>query len=194
MPDGYISSCPEKNKIIEKALSAYRNEMRACARAAPFVMSEREVLIAIMASYWARNKTQEAHRGHGRQVVPIHPGIDKVAKSAKVSRRTCQRALAMLRAVGVVQVVEYPGGGRYAERWVVNFSNLIAFRDCPKSDAAGIRARCRGQLRGANCHPKGCQKGANLSPGINIVIREEPIHGNVVLFEGQRIASKGGAV
>lgn len=55
---------------------------------------------------------------------PAHPGMAKMAKMAKCSERQARRNLRVLEAWGVLHVVAYPKGGRWATRYWVKIDAM----------------------------------------------------------------------
>lgn len=77
--------------------------------------AERDVLMSL-ANLWFH------HRAKGE----MHPGCDKIAKSAKVSVPTVKRALKLFREKGVIKAVAYATGGRRSTRYTFS---IVALRE-----------------------------------------------------------------
>lgn len=108
-----------KTEFSRSIEMAYRRMVRASVRACPDLTNgDREVLVAMLNLWW--------HYGGAR---PIYPGVARLAKKTGVTERTVKRALAKLRAAGVVDVASHASGGKGATRYAIDEVSVLILCD-----------------------------------------------------------------
>ena len=170
-----------------KQLREFQNTIRRTIRNSYLTAAEKSVGLALVNWWWGRNKRSMSARGLGATCEPIHPGAAKLARAARVSVRSAKYALATLRAIGVIEVVGGHGGGSKSARLMVSFHHILMLDATPKADLRRHKTKPVAVCNFA--HPQ-C---AVFAHGLSINTGEEPIHGNVVVFQGPRTAANGGA-
>lgn len=121
----YSDSTPSGNILIlnipaerAKAEAAYT---RRIIRKSDFTRAEKDVLIKLIGLWFY-------HR-NGRKGF-IHPGRDKLAKAAKASDKTVQRALSVFRDLDFIKAMRYAKGGTgCATQYLVNIRTIWDFID-----------------------------------------------------------------
>lgn len=97
-----------------------------------------------------------------------HPGVARMARLGKCSARQAQRNLRVLEAWGVMRVVAYPKGGRWATRYWMDIrqlrQNLIALGCNPSRRFDAKVEQAWGDIGGDICRDK-CH--VTMSPGIH---------------------------
>lgn len=96
--------------------AAFRRLVRTAIRKSSLTKSEQAVTIAV-ANLWFH------HKGKG----VMHPGRERIAKSARVSIKTVTRTLSKMKASGCIVAVSHESGGRAATRYRVRFVPLLMF-------------------------------------------------------------------
>jgi hypothetical protein len=177
---------PPREPRKRDGLVIWQSEVRRTVKAIGLHNSEYAVCIAMLNHYWAINKDKNSARGLGHKVVPVYPGLAKIARKAGVSLRSCKRASSLLQKLNIIKVVAFKKGGRgSSQRFTINFQEIYACNGLERSDVAALRPARKG------CH-KGCHKGDTVAHGFNSVINEEkPSHENVIVFDPARRNPKG---
>jgi hypothetical protein len=121
-------------KIDLDGIRRFQMEIRAVIRRSALSSVEREVCTAIVNLWWGKNKTGQTARGLGLSIAPIHPGTSKIARHAKVNVRSAYRAMKVLKALSVIEVLEHQNGGRNAARLKVCFHHILAIENMTKKE------------------------------------------------------------
>ena len=101
--------------------AALRRFVRSAIKHSDLSRANKDVTTAIV-NLWF-------HHRNGPEGV-IHPGRDKLAKSAKCTVKSVSRCLSMLKVAGVVVAVKYENGGQLSTRYRVRIGALLALCGC----------------------------------------------------------------
>lgn len=102
--------------------AAFRRLVRQAIRKGDLTKGERDVTLAIV-NLWFHHRN--GPKGY------IHPGREKLAKSAGVTVKTVSRTLASLRAAGVLTPLNgVSGGGKTPTHYTVNTHALLVLCGC----------------------------------------------------------------
>jgi hypothetical protein len=177
---------PVHDQRKRDGLVLWQADVRRAVRSIGLHKSEVDVCIAMLNHYWAINKDKNSARGMGHNVVPIYPGLKKIALKAGVSLRSCKRASDILQKLNILKVVGFKKGGRgSAQRFTINFQEIYACNGLEKSEIALLRPARKG------CH-KGCHKGDTVAHGLKTLIMEKSSdQGNVIQFSNYHKPQKG---
>lgn len=187
MTDDHIHKSP--NNCKADALASFRSEVYRALRQSRLTKAEQDIFSAICQVWWRHNRCTSSARGLGARLIPVHPGVKKLAKRARISERACQYALRILQKIGILIADQYLTGGRHATRWRVSFNHLFYVAELPDFE---LRAMRRALREGCKSAPlRGANTVQNVHPVIIDISNQKPDHGSVVYFDAMRTDAKG---
>ena len=147
----------------------FQFEIRAAIRKSNLTPCEKEVALVLVNLWWGRNKNSYSARGLGSELVEIYPGVKRISKMSKTSRRTSISALHLMRVLGAVNVTQNAKGGNGAQRLLLCFHGILVMCSMSKSDVKSARDKLS----------QGCKKspirGAKVAHGLKDSILEKAL-------------------
>ena len=132
-------------------LQIWKSDVRRAVKQIGLHKSEVDVCIAMLNHYWAVNKSKNSARGLGHDVLPVHPGLKKIADKAGVSLKSCRRASSVLQKLNIFKVVGFKMGGRFcSQRFVINFNEIFASKGLDEAELQALRPDRKGGHNGGH--------------------------------------------
>lgn len=180
---------PAREPRKRDQVTEWQSDVRKAVRAIGLHQSEIKTLIAILHHYWAHNKDKMSVRGMGNNVIPVYPGIAKIAKAASIKPRSCRYALMILRKLGILKIVGFERGGRgFSQRFLVNFNEIFNLKGLDADEIKRLRPLRKVGNKVGN-------KAATVADGLksSLIGEKEGTKDNIILFRN-RIKPTGGVL